>query len=131
MSKIDDILSRYGEGSHKYLIPIIQDIRGWWTDRHSTAADLIPTGKGSAAMRARNRHSTAADLIPVIQAIQEEGYLTGIAIVRTGSFFRMFTTRIYGLAIFHDRFRFIPAGRGSAFTVINPGSQVSNLKTGI
>ncbi len=109
MSKIDDVLSRCGEGSHEDLIPIIQDIRGWWTDRHSTAADLIP----------------------VIQAVQEEGYLTGSAIVRTGSFFRMFTTRIYGLAIFHDRFRFIPAGRGSACTVIIPGSQVPILKTGI
>ncbi|HPK85466.1 MAG TPA: hypothetical protein PLA17_08355 [Bacteroidales bacterium] len=106
-SKIDDVLSRYGAGSHEDLIPVIKYIRGWWTDRHSTAADLIP----------------------VIQAVQEEGYFTGSAIVRTGSFLRMFTTRIHGLAISHDSFRFIPAGRGSAFTAIIPGSQVSKSIT--
>jgi hypothetical protein len=41
----------------------------------------------------------------------------------------MFTTRIHGLAISHDSFRFIPAGRGSAFTAIIPGSQVSKSIT--
>ena len=69
MSKIDDILSRYREGSHENLIPILQDVQ------------------------------------------EEEGYLTESAIVRIGSFLRMSTTKIYGLATFYDRFRFIPAGR--------------------
>ena len=69
MSKIDDILSRYREGSHESLIPILQDVQ------------------------------------------EEEGYLTESAIVRIGSFLRMSTTKIYGLATFYDRFRFIPAGR--------------------
>ena len=69
MSKIDDILSRYREGSHESLIPILQDVQ------------------------------------------EEEGYLTESAIVRIGSFLRMSPTKIYGLATFYDRFRFIPAGR--------------------
>lgn len=69
MNKIDDILSRYREGSHESLIPILQDVQ------------------------------------------EEEGYLTESAIVRIGSFLRMSTTKIYGLATFYDRFRFIPAGR--------------------
>lgn len=69
MSKIDGILSRYREGSHENLIPILQDVQ------------------------------------------DEEGYLIEDAIVRIGSFLRMSTTKIYGLATFYDRFRFIPAGR--------------------
>lgn len=69
MSKIDDILSRYREGSHENLIPILQDVQ------------------------------------------EAEGYLSESAIIRIGSFLRMSTTKIYGLATFYDRFRFIPAGR--------------------
>ena len=69
MSKIDDILSRYREGSHENLIPILQDVQ------------------------------------------EAEGYLSESAIVQIGSFLRMSTTKIYGLATFYDRFRFIPAGR--------------------
>lgn len=69
MSKIDDILSRYREGSHENLIPILQDVQ------------------------------------------EAEGYLSESAIVQIGSFLRMSTTKIYGLATFYDRFRFIPAGK--------------------
>jgi NADH-quinone oxidoreductase subunit E len=69
MSKIDDILSHYREGSHENLIPILQDVQ------------------------------------------EAEGYLSESAIVQIGSFLRMSTTKIYGLATFYDRFRFIPAGR--------------------
>jgi NADH:ubiquinone oxidoreductase subunit E len=69
MSKIDEILSRYREGSHENLIPILQDVQ------------------------------------------EAEGYLSESAIVRIGSFLRMSTTKIYGLATFYDRFRFIPAGK--------------------
>ncbi len=69
MSKIDDILSRYREGSHESLIPILQDVQ------------------------------------------EAEGYLSENAIVRIGSFLRMSTTKIYGLATFYDRFRFFPCGK--------------------
>jgi NADH:ubiquinone oxidoreductase subunit E len=69
MSNIDDILSRYREGSHESLIPILQDVQ------------------------------------------ELEGYLSESAIVRIGSFLRMSTTKIYGLATFYDTFRFFPAGR--------------------
>jgi len=69
MSKIDDILGRYREGSHENLIPILQDVQ------------------------------------------EAEGYLSENAIISIGSFLQMSTTKIYGLATFYDRFRFIPAGR--------------------
>jgi NADH:ubiquinone oxidoreductase subunit E len=52
------------------------------------------------------------DLIPLLQEIQEEqGYLSEDAIVRVGSFLGLSTTKIYGLATFYERFRFIPAGK--------------------
>lgn len=69
MSKIDEILSRYREGSHESLIPILQDVQ------------------------------------------EAEGYLSENAIVRIGSFLRMSTTKIFGLATFYDRFRFFPGGK--------------------
>lgn len=52
------------------------------------------------------------DLIPLLQEIQQEtGYLSEEAIVKTGSFLGLSTTKIYGLATFYERFRFIPAGK--------------------
>ncbi|MBK7711595.1 MAG: NAD(P)H-dependent oxidoreductase subunit E [Bacteroidales bacterium] len=52
------------------------------------------------------------DLIPLLQEIQEYvGYLSEEAIVKVGSFLGLSTTKIYGLATFYDRFRFIPNGK--------------------
>ena len=52
------------------------------------------------------------DLIPLLQEIQNDlGYLSEEAIVRTGSFLGLSTTKIYGLATFYDKFRFIPSGK--------------------
>jgi NADH:ubiquinone oxidoreductase subunit E len=52
------------------------------------------------------------DLIPLLQEIQEyHGYLSEEAIVKVGSFLGLSTTKIYGLATFYDRFRFIPSGK--------------------
>lgn len=52
------------------------------------------------------------DLIPMLQEIQEKsGYLSEEAIVKVGGYLRLSTTKIYGLATFYDRFRFIPSGR--------------------
>jgi NADH-quinone oxidoreductase E subunit len=52
------------------------------------------------------------DLIPLLQEIQEyHGYLSEEAIVKVGSFLGLSTTKIYGLATFYDRFRFMPAGK--------------------
>ncbi len=52
------------------------------------------------------------DLIPLLQEIQEDyGYLSEEAIIRVGGFLGLSTTKIYGLATFYDRFRFIPAGK--------------------
>jgi len=52
------------------------------------------------------------DLIPMLQDIQENlGYLSEEAIVKAGNYLGLSTTKIYGLATFYDRFRFIPAGK--------------------
>ena len=52
------------------------------------------------------------DLIPLLQEIQDHlGYLSEEAIVKTGSFLGLSTTKIFGLATFYDRFRFIPSGK--------------------
>jgi NADH:ubiquinone oxidoreductase subunit E len=52
------------------------------------------------------------DLIPLLQEIQDYlGYLSEEAIVKVGSFLGLSTTKIYGLATFYDRFRFIPLGK--------------------
>jgi NADH:ubiquinone oxidoreductase subunit E len=52
------------------------------------------------------------DLIPILQAIQEDlGYLSEEAIIMVGSFLGLSTTKIYGMATFYDRFRFIPSGK--------------------
>jgi NADH-quinone oxidoreductase subunit E len=52
------------------------------------------------------------DLIPLLQEIQDDqGYLSEEAIVKTGSFLGLSTTKIYGLATFYDRFKFIPSGK--------------------
>jgi NADH:ubiquinone oxidoreductase subunit E len=52
------------------------------------------------------------DLIPLLQEIQEYlGYLSEEGIVKVGSYLGLSTTKIYGLATFYDRFRFIPVGK--------------------
>jgi NADH:ubiquinone oxidoreductase subunit E len=52
------------------------------------------------------------ELIPILQEIQEDhGYLSEEAIIRTGSFLGLSTTKIYGLATFYEKFRFIPSGK--------------------
>jgi NADH:ubiquinone oxidoreductase subunit E len=52
------------------------------------------------------------DLIPLLQEIQNDfGYLSEESIVKIGSFLGLSTTKIYGLATFYDKFRFIPSGK--------------------
>jgi iron-hydrogenase subunit gamma len=52
------------------------------------------------------------DLIPLLQEVQKDfGYLSEEAIVKVGSFLGLSTTKIYGLATFYDKFRFIPSGK--------------------
>jgi NADH:ubiquinone oxidoreductase subunit E len=58
------------------------------------------------------KHGKREDLIPLLQEIQEElGYLSEDSIIKVGSFLGLSTTKIYGLATFYDRFRFIPCGK--------------------
>ena len=55
------------------------------------------------------------ELVSVLSAMKEIqeylGYLSEEAIVKVGSFLGLSTTKIYGLATFYDRFRFIPMGK--------------------
>jgi NADH:ubiquinone oxidoreductase subunit E len=52
------------------------------------------------------------DLIPILQEIQDDlGYLSEESIVKTGNFLGLSTTKIYGLATFYERFRFVPSGK--------------------
>ena len=60
----------------------------------------------------RYKQGKREDLIPLLQEIQNDlGYLSEEAIVKTGSFLGLSTTKIYGLATFYDKFRFIPSGK--------------------
>ncbi|HAM10935.1 MAG: hypothetical protein A2X05_17080 [Bacteroidetes bacterium GWE2_41_25] len=85
------------------------------------------------------------DLIPMLQEIQEQlGYLSEEAIVNVGSYLGLSTTKIYGLATFYDRFRFIPSGRihisvcngtscyiNGSQSVINKISEEINVQPGL
>lgn len=52
------------------------------------------------------------DLIPLLQEIQSDiGHISEEAIIKTGKFLGLSTTKIYGLATFYDKFRFIPSGK--------------------
>jgi NADH-quinone oxidoreductase E subunit len=52
------------------------------------------------------------ELIPLLQEIQEKsGFLSEEAVVKVGNFLGLSTTKIYGLATFYDKFRFVPAGK--------------------
>lgn len=52
------------------------------------------------------------DLIPLLQEIQKiNGMISEEAIVKVGNLLGMSTSKIYGLATFYDRFRFIPLGK--------------------
>lgn len=58
------------------------------------------------------RPARREDLIRILQHIQEsEGYLSEDAIVETGKYLKLSTTKIYGLATFYDEFRFLPSGK--------------------
>jgi len=60
----------------------------------------------------KHKQGKREDLIPLLQEIQEDmGYLSEESIVKVGSFLGLSTTKIYGLATFYDRFRFIPSGK--------------------
>ncbi|MFO7843687.1 MAG: NADH-quinone oxidoreductase subunit NuoE [Bacteroidales bacterium] len=52
------------------------------------------------------------NLIPILQDIQNTfGYISEEAIVKVGSYLKMPTSKIYGLATFYNQFRFTPKGK--------------------
>ena len=69
-------------------------------------------GTGLDIILKKYKQGKREDLIPLLQEIQEDsGYLSEEAIVKVGSFLGLSTTKIFGLATFYDRFRFIPSGK--------------------
>jgi len=55
---------------------------------------------------------TKESLIPILQTIQaQEGYISEESVITVGQFLGISTTKIFGLATFYDKFRFIPTGR--------------------
>lgn len=61
-----------------------------------------------------NEHQGAGrdSLIPILQEIQEqEGFLSEEALVKTGCFLQVPTSKIYGVATFYNQFRFEPKGK--------------------
>ena len=65
-----------------------------YTGRMSTDLDIILK---------KYKQGKREDLIPLLQEIQDDlGYLSEEAIVKTGSFLGLSTTKIYGLATFYD-----------------------------
>ncbi len=52
------------------------------------------------------------DLISILQDIQNQaGYLSQEAIIKVGKYLDMPTSKIYGLATFYNKFRFVPKGK--------------------
>jgi NADH-quinone oxidoreductase subunit E len=74
--------------------------------------NIIRMGTDFEIILKKYKQGKREDLIPLLQEIQESiGYLSEEAIVKTGSFLGLSTTKIYGLATFYDKFRFIPSGK--------------------
>jgi NADH:ubiquinone oxidoreductase subunit E len=74
--------------------------------------NIIRMGTDLEIILKKYKQGKREDLIPLLQEIQENvGYLSEEAIVKTGSFLGLSTTKIYGLATFYDKFRFIPSGK--------------------
>ncbi|MBK7093931.1 MAG: NADH-quinone oxidoreductase subunit NuoE [Saprospiraceae bacterium] len=75
-------------------------------------------------------------LIPLLQEIQEkEGFLSEIAIVKTGKTLNIPTSKIFGVATFYNQFRFEPKGknhiqicRGTACHVLGSATVLSELE---
>lgn len=58
------------------------------------------------------RQGRREELIPILQEVQDKsGFLSEEAIVKIGNFLGLSTTKIFGLATFYDKFRFIPEGK--------------------
>ncbi|HNX06805.1 MAG TPA: NADH-quinone oxidoreductase subunit NuoE [Bacteroidales bacterium] len=76
-------------------------------------------------------------LIPLLQEIQEkEGYLSEVAIVKTGLKLKIPTSKIYGVATFYNQFRFEPVGkyhimvcRGTACHVLGSATVLQELES--
>ncbi|HOY30547.1 MAG TPA: NADH-quinone oxidoreductase subunit NuoE [Bacteroidales bacterium] len=76
-------------------------------------------------------------LIPLLQEIQEhEGYLSEVAIVKTGLKLKIPTSKIYGVATFYNQFRFEPIGkyhimvcRGTACHVLGSATVLQELES--
>jgi NADH-quinone oxidoreductase E subunit len=75
-------------------------------------------------------------LIPILQEIQEkQGFLSELAIVKTGEVLKIPTSKIFGVATFYNQFRFEPKGtyhvqicRGTACHVLGSSTVLSEIE---
>jgi len=75
-------------------------------------------------------------LIPVLQELQNKaGYISEEIVVKVAAYFKLPTSKIYGLATFYDEFKFAPSGRfeikvcnGSACHVLGSDSLIRQLE---
>lgn len=73
---------------------------------------LIPMSTEIDVILRKYKKGKREDLIPLLQEIQSDtGYISEEAIIKAGKFLGLSTTKIYGLATFYDKFRFIPSGK--------------------
>jgi NADH-quinone oxidoreductase subunit E len=75
-------------------------------------------------------------LIPILQEIQEkQGFLSELAIVKTGEVLKIPTSKIFGVATFYNQFRFEPKGtyhvqicRGTACHVLGSSTVLNEIE---
>ena len=60
----------------------------------------------------KQNNTNRSDLLDVLQEIQEiDGYLSEEAIIKTSQYFKLASSKIYGIASFYDHFKFAPQGK--------------------
>ncbi len=60
----------------------------------------------------KQNNTNRSDLLDVLQEIQEiDGYLSEEAIIKTSRYFKLASSKIYGIASFYDHFKFVPQGK--------------------
>lgn len=75
-------------------------------------------------------------LIPVLQDVQNElGYISEETVIKVASYFKLPSSKVYGLATFYDEFKFAPTGKfvfkvcnGSACHILGSDSLFNHLK---
>jgi len=75
-------------------------------------------------------------LIPVLQELQNgSGYISEEIVVKVAAYFKLPTSKVFGLATFYDEFKFVPSGRyiikvcnGSACHILGSDTLIRQLE---